>query len=1092
MFSAAMNAANRFDHPDSDMDSRDDKADPRRTGLDNTVRKLDVMDLLLFRRKLHADAAHDMIVAINLYSDSSPVSGSEIQGMLMDIHRRNDDNERIELPGGNLSYGQFDAVSKSMCLLHALWLVAGPDAQTIRYCLRKVASITTDHGTEMHTLEMRDVVDAYCAYMQGASLEHCRTLVDVTSRWLPNALRISGWSHSMGNIMRHTAEATTRWPRILQQMRDLVGFFRNATWRQYIQKALEAHPPDDFDLHLLDHFRAQIAKWRYETIPATMQALLPLRVLCEKHIQAEWFANAQDKEFLKSVMDACKDAFLWHFMEASYREVFAPAERDRRFGMICNCEEHLRERREDHKKHIACWRNGRRLDEAFEYIRRRANERLARSRTITCEECGNDGEVWRTVTLLLKSLHAKQTQRFKYLDSPPWSAVRCGDIDGAKRFLKQVSKHPLEHHDPVTRKIMEEYGDDIRVRANGGEVSPKLQTYLEWMKTISLDESCGEGWRRGANYEKKLAYASTCASLKRAVRRKNVFLRLRKFRRTYGKRAEEVLRFEFRHWKRILSIQRSKWKSRKMDDKKAFEAIYREGKPTEVNWSTVVSRMGLHHVNTESATTTEGVQNEYLRAIVAVGNAYGVQAEQSQAAGSHAAPQPQEESHVHFRVLDIAHGHSRAHTMPTVDDAEDVSKVAAIAWQVQFQQLRTRGDDESALPEHVVEVFDDGEPQWIRPRTVASFECIQQQLMEYRRVEPSPLQGCVWLSDSHHALPKQALTDKDCPVLTLVQHLKRRGWLPAERQVVHHDATVGVFDCVEATRYRGYFQCLVSLPTVMNLTRELPSRAPMAYYNLLRHGIRAQPYQSAKDYQAIVNRELRKKGKRAEVIPIEDGPVEPAPVEDRIRVALADVPAGERPQKRSSAHVPGMGGAGRGKKRPAPGASSGSGGPGPSEPLPIVGPPSGGAGGAPPPQPLPPGAPAEEPDEDAIRVGAGAPAPKAKQRRTLGRDWKDGVGDAKICYKEYSTPAGKLYRNYIIKCTQGHPSCHKTVGRTANNMKTHGELEPLAIAHAWLDMDVPDGEKHSLQDPGPALVDSFLAHHEEELDELLHTLVHSL
>ena len=223
-FSAAMNAANRFDHPDSDMDSRDDKADPRRTGLDNTVRKLDVMDLLLFRRKLHADAAHDMIVAINLYSDSSPVSGSEIQGMLMDIHRRNDDNERIELPGGNLSYGQFDAVSKSMCLLHALWLVAGPDAQTIRYCLRKVASITTDHGTEMHTLEMRDVVDAYCAYMQGASLEHCRTLVDVSSRWLPNALRISGWSHSMGNIMRHTAETTTRWPRILQQMRDLVGF----------------------------------------------------------------------------------------------------------------------------------------------------------------------------------------------------------------------------------------------------------------------------------------------------------------------------------------------------------------------------------------------------------------------------------------------------------------------------------------------------------------------------------------------------------------------------------------------------------------------------------------------------------------------------------------------------------------------------------------------------------------------------------------------------------------------------------------------------------------------------------------------------
>jgi len=219
-----MKAANQVDNPDSSSESRDVTRDPKRTKLDDTVRKIDVMDLLLHRRMLHADATHDNIIAINLYSDSSPVSGEEMQGMVMDIHRRDDNHVRVELPGCNLSYGQFDAISKSVCLLHAMWLVAGPDAKTIKYCLRKVSSITTDFGTEMHTLEMRDVVDAYCAYMEGAPLEHCRTLVNMSQRWLPNAVRISGWSHTMGNIMRHTAESDLRWPRILAQMRALVSF----------------------------------------------------------------------------------------------------------------------------------------------------------------------------------------------------------------------------------------------------------------------------------------------------------------------------------------------------------------------------------------------------------------------------------------------------------------------------------------------------------------------------------------------------------------------------------------------------------------------------------------------------------------------------------------------------------------------------------------------------------------------------------------------------------------------------------------------------------------------------------------------------
>ena len=74
----------------------------------------------------------------------------------------------------------------------------------------------------MHTVEMRDVVDAYCRYMDGGSLAECRALVKADQQWLPNALRLLGWSHTFGGIMKHTAESTARWPGILQKMRDLV------------------------------------------------------------------------------------------------------------------------------------------------------------------------------------------------------------------------------------------------------------------------------------------------------------------------------------------------------------------------------------------------------------------------------------------------------------------------------------------------------------------------------------------------------------------------------------------------------------------------------------------------------------------------------------------------------------------------------------------------------------------------------------------------------------------------------------------------------------------------------------------------------
>jgi len=419
----------------------------------------------------------------------------------------------------------------------------------------------------------------------------------------------------------------------------------------------------------------------------------------------------------------------------------------------------------------------------------------------------------------------------------------------------------LEDHDPVTRWVVQELGEPIKARAAGGDLHPKLEEFLEMMETTSLDESCGEGWHRGSQYEKKRAYSSVTASLKRSVRRKGVFLRLKKFKRMYGKRAEPVLRFEYKNWKRILAKPSRRWHAKRMPDNEAFGRIYREGASSEVNWSNIVSRMQVHAVATEDVGTLEASQNEYLRSQVKPGDNYGFDLPGQDAEGGSVAIVPwSQEPHLNFRLLGMQHGKKRAHVMPTVDDPEDISKVASLAWHVQFQTRRSRGEDEDPLPAATLEVYEDGDPQWVRPRDLASFDTLQTQLMVYRKELESQVKGCLLLSDRHLARPMQALMDKDCPVLILVQQLRRKGWKAVDRKIVHENTTVAPFDSEEATRKKKYFQCLWVLDQVMPLTTALPSREPVAYYELLLHGLRAEPGKQAKEYQLVVNRELRKKG----------------------------------------------------------------------------------------------------------------------------------------------------------------------------------------------------------------------------------------
>lgn len=58
-------------------------------------------------------------------------------------------------------------------------------------------------------------------------------------------------------------------------------------------------------------------------------------------------------------------------------------------------------------------------------------------------------------------------------------------------------------------------------------------------------------------------------------------------------------------------------------------------------------------------------------------------------------------------------------------------------------------------------------------------------------------------------MPRFAITDEQCPVLTLVKTLHDRGWVGENRLINHTNATTLVMDGTVSTRMRWYYVLFV-------------------------------------------------------------------------------------------------------------------------------------------------------------------------------------------------------------------------------------------------------------------------------------------
>jgi hypothetical protein len=220
LFKATLGSAHAYEHGTERPEP--EKDDPSRSNLDRGASRLDLVDMLLLRRRFAADRSIDRVQSIHLYSDASPVTGEELQGMIMDVFYRGGEHERIVLPGVTLAYGSFNAIVKATAILWAAWLIAGPEESGVRYFMGKVFSLVTDHGTEIKMITVPDIISAFMRWNEGWELPRCAPLVVFTERLFNNAIRISGWCHAWGNLMQEVAHVCPCWPRILDQLRTMV------------------------------------------------------------------------------------------------------------------------------------------------------------------------------------------------------------------------------------------------------------------------------------------------------------------------------------------------------------------------------------------------------------------------------------------------------------------------------------------------------------------------------------------------------------------------------------------------------------------------------------------------------------------------------------------------------------------------------------------------------------------------------------------------------------------------------------------------------------------------------------------------------
>lgn len=268
--------------------------------------------------------------------DSSPSSGRDIFGCILDVFMTNDSYEEIILPGATLGHGYTSTTDKTVAFLWALFLVCGGSSlETMEAVLCDMRSMCSDFGVEAGIAAMPNILPQWASAMGLRVSDRFSKF----PRLFPFIVLVPDFNHLASNIIKRVFTASPRWPAFLSHMRALCKFFRNAEYRSTMRQAMTQRGLPAM-ANALKHWSASLAHWRYETIYEVLRDLLKVRGFCSEQFDRRLIGLAQEQHHINEVAAACRDMRFWRWVAA----MFPYAERYQSFrqwarGCACHSSE---------------------------------------------------------------------------------------------------------------------------------------------------------------------------------------------------------------------------------------------------------------------------------------------------------------------------------------------------------------------------------------------------------------------------------------------------------------------------------------------------------------------------------------------------------------------------------------------------------------------------------------------------------------------------------------------------------------------------------------------------------------------------------
>ena len=285
-----------------------------------------------------------------------------------------------------------------------------------------------------------------------------------------------------------------------------------------------------------------------------------------------------------------------------------------------------------------------------------------------------------------------------------------------------------------------------------------------------------------------------------------------------GPRGRQVIRFEYRQWKRVLqSHPRKLWRPKLIKARPAFERIYRMDEMALFDWTLICGPLRCPGqgppppasvpIETKAERQSSRMRIEYLKNVTELKRWYQITVPVADMDADGRPIERQEKRF--FQLLNRAFDKSRPKLMPTIESHSMPVNIEKMAFCI--QEASVRREEHPGGNVHYV-IHADADPRWIKWCDLAPWDRLYRSLTQYGSVEGAPDDaGCLVLRNPEPVRCTLPLTDDKCPTLCILLELRRRGWRSTLGRVVHTGVEVGEYDSREPDKMKLYFIALLDI-----------------------------------------------------------------------------------------------------------------------------------------------------------------------------------------------------------------------------------------------------------------------------------------